>query len=122
MPRQKVDPRARQRVAQACDSCKKRKEKCNGLSPCDQCRNRCREDTCQYTKTNKASATDRNHRQSRSLDTEVRLSLTALEGELPTSANGITQGETAGLDAAPIAEDPRLLKDGDGKFSRSADK
>ncbi|KAI1492157.1 hypothetical protein F5X96DRAFT_412866 [Biscogniauxia mediterranea] len=50
MTRPKVDPDKRQRTAQACDSCKRRKQKCNGLKPCNTCTKRQLE--CQYTPTN----------------------------------------------------------------------
>ncbi|KAI9812163.1 MAG: hypothetical protein M1827_004829 [Pycnora praestabilis] len=40
MTRPKVDPDKRQRTAQACDSCKRRKQKCNGLCPCNTCKKR----------------------------------------------------------------------------------
>ncbi|KAI0128610.1 fungal-specific transcription factor domain-containing protein [Xylariales sp. AK1849] len=37
MTRPKVDPDKRQRTACACDSCKRRKQKCNGINPCNTC-------------------------------------------------------------------------------------
>ncbi|KAK4157989.1 fungal-specific transcription factor domain-containing protein [Chaetomidium leptoderma] len=37
MTRPKVPDDKRQRTAQACDSCKRRKQKCNGLKPCQTC-------------------------------------------------------------------------------------
>ncbi|KAI0099672.1 fungal-specific transcription factor domain-containing protein [Nemania sp. FL0031] len=50
MTRPKVDPDKRQRTAQACDSCKRRKQKCNGLRPCNTCTKR--QLDCQYTPSN----------------------------------------------------------------------
>lgn len=50
MTRPKVDPDKRQRTAQACDSCKRRKQKCNGLKPCNTCTRRNLE--CSYTPNN----------------------------------------------------------------------
>ncbi|KAI1319391.1 hypothetical protein F5Y16DRAFT_414268 [Xylariaceae sp. FL0255] len=50
MTRPKVDPDKRQRTAQACDSCKRRKQKCNGLKPCNTCTKRQLE--CHYTPSN----------------------------------------------------------------------
>ncbi|KAI1304395.1 fungal-specific transcription factor domain-containing protein [Xylaria venustula] len=47
MTRPKVDPDKRQRTAQACDSCKRRKQKCNGEKPCNTCAKR--QLDCQYT-------------------------------------------------------------------------
>ncbi|KAI2469251.1 hypothetical protein F4781DRAFT_234683 [Annulohypoxylon bovei var. microspora] len=49
MTRPKVDPDKRQRTAQACDSCKRRKQKCNGLKPCSTCMKRSLD--CLYTPT-----------------------------------------------------------------------
>lgn len=40
MTRPKVAPDKRQRTAIACDSCKRRKQKCNGQSPCSNCSRR----------------------------------------------------------------------------------
>ncbi|KAJ8132351.1 hypothetical protein O1611_g1267 [Lasiodiplodia mahajangana] len=54
MTRPKVDPDKRQRTAQACDSCKRRKQKCNGLRPCNTCTKR--QLDCQYTPSNTESA------------------------------------------------------------------
>ncbi|KAH8159573.1 hypothetical protein CIB48_g8678 [Xylaria polymorpha] len=47
MTRPKVDPDKRQRTAQACDSCKRRKQKCNGVKPCNTCTKRSLD--CHYT-------------------------------------------------------------------------
>ncbi|KAF7543054.1 hypothetical protein G7Z17_g11055 [Cylindrodendrum hubeiense] len=40
MTRPKVPEDKRQRIAQACDTCKRRKQKCNGLQPCNPCTKR----------------------------------------------------------------------------------
>ncbi|KAK3322503.1 fungal-specific transcription factor domain-containing protein [Apodospora peruviana] len=50
MTRPKVPDDKRQRTAQACESCKRRKQKCNGLNPCHTCIRR--KLTCSYTPTN----------------------------------------------------------------------
>ncbi|KAK3692563.1 fungal-specific transcription factor domain-containing protein [Podospora appendiculata] len=47
MTRPKVPDDKRQRTAQACESCKRRKQKCNGLKPCNTCDKR--KLTCSYT-------------------------------------------------------------------------
>uniref|UniRef100_A0A8H7NAU8 Zn(2)-C6 fungal-type domain-containing protein n=1 Tax=Bionectria ochroleuca TaxID=29856 RepID=A0A8H7NAU8_BIOOC len=47
MTRPKVPEERRQRIAQACDTCKRRKQKCNGLKPCGTCLKR--SSICQYT-------------------------------------------------------------------------
>ncbi|KAK4639569.1 hypothetical protein QC761_709450 [Podospora bellae-mahoneyi] len=50
MTRPKVPDDKRQRTAQACDSCKRRKQKCNGVKPCQTCLRR--KLTCSYTPNN----------------------------------------------------------------------
>ncbi|KAK0748692.1 fungal-specific transcription factor domain-containing protein [Apiosordaria backusii] len=50
MTRPKVPDDKRQRTAQACDSCKRRKQKCNGVKPCQTCIRR--KLTCSYTPNN----------------------------------------------------------------------
>ncbi|KAL5372530.1 hypothetical protein DPSP01_013424 [Paraphaeosphaeria sporulosa] len=53
MTRPKVPPEQRQRTAQACESCKRRKQKCNGLCPCNTCDKR--KFTCVYTERDASS-------------------------------------------------------------------
>ncbi|KAL2271769.1 hypothetical protein VTJ83DRAFT_1140 [Remersonia thermophila] len=53
MTRPKVPDDKRQRTAQACDSCKRRKQKCNGLKPCQTCERR--KLTCSYTPNNNSN-------------------------------------------------------------------
>ncbi|KAL1845315.1 hypothetical protein VTK73DRAFT_694 [Phialemonium thermophilum] len=49
MARPKVPDDKRQRTARACNSCKRRKQKCNGLKPCNTCTKR--DLACIYTST-----------------------------------------------------------------------
>ena len=49
MPRPRVRDEDRKRVARACDTCKRRKEKCDGSHPCGLCRKRGREPECTFT-------------------------------------------------------------------------
>ncbi|KAF2845843.1 hypothetical protein T440DRAFT_472321 [Plenodomus tracheiphilus IPT5] len=56
MTRPKVPPEQRQRTAQACESCKRRKQKCNGLCPCNTCDKR--KFTCIYSDRDPASPGD----------------------------------------------------------------
>ncbi|RMD43285.1 hypothetical protein DV735_g1824, partial [Chaetothyriales sp. CBS 134920] len=49
MPRPRVRDEDRKRVAQACDTCKRRKEKCDGQHPCLLCKRRGREADCAFT-------------------------------------------------------------------------
>lgn len=49
MPRPRVKDEDRKRVARACDTCKRRKEKCDGNQPCLLCRRRGREPDCVFS-------------------------------------------------------------------------
>jgi hypothetical protein len=46
MPRPKVTDR--KRAEKACTSCKRRKEKCDGIQPCGRCKHRNRETECSF--------------------------------------------------------------------------
>lgn len=46
MPRPKVDPASRRRVARACCYCRVSKQKCDGQTPCSQCVKRKRPEAC----------------------------------------------------------------------------
>lgn len=54
MTRPKVPKDKRQRTAQACDTCKRRKQKCNGIQPCSHCTQR--NTKCTYNATDLAGA------------------------------------------------------------------
>ncbi|KAI8936720.1 hypothetical protein NX059_007108 [Plenodomus lindquistii] len=56
MTRPRVPPEQRQRTVQACESCKRRKQKCNGLCPCNTCDKR--KFTCIYADRDPASPGD----------------------------------------------------------------
>jgi hypothetical protein len=49
MPRPRVKDEERRRVSRACDNCKRRKEKCDGLNPCNLCKRRGCEPECVYS-------------------------------------------------------------------------
>ncbi|KAF2114421.1 fungal-specific transcription factor domain-containing protein [Lophiotrema nucula] len=66
MTRPKVPPEQRQRTAQACESCKRRKQKCNGLCPCNTCEKR--KFTCIYSDRDASSPSDSQPRKKRALD------------------------------------------------------
>ncbi|KAL7911027.1 hypothetical protein GGI35DRAFT_478416 [Trichoderma velutinum] len=114
MARQRVDPHHRRRVAQACDSCKRRKEKCNGALPCGQCKSRHRDDTCIYTKHNRTISRETGSRSAHN-DSEVHVALPALKNAIAPLPDG---NEQAGGDlASPHAETnaSRILRDPKGK-------
>ncbi|KAL5345270.1 hypothetical protein ACLOAV_009640 [Pseudogymnoascus australis] len=54
MARNKVHPLSRKRIAQACSSCKRRKEKCDGAKPCKNCKSQKRDHLCQYPTSQKS--------------------------------------------------------------------
>ncbi|KAF2194939.1 hypothetical protein K469DRAFT_698498 [Zopfia rhizophila CBS 207.26] len=66
MTRPKVPPDQRQRTAQACESCKRRKQKCNGLCPCNTCEKR--KFACIYTEREAQSPSDGRPAKKRALD------------------------------------------------------
>jgi hypothetical protein len=49
MPRPKVPESARRRCSQACDRCKRRKEKCDGQKPCNLCTRRGTVSECHFS-------------------------------------------------------------------------
>ncbi|THW03714.1 hypothetical protein D6D25_08390, partial [Aureobasidium pullulans] len=51
MPRPIVAPDKRRRIAQACDNCKRRKERCDGSRPCSICIRRRRGSECHFSET-----------------------------------------------------------------------
>jgi hypothetical protein len=107
MARQRVDPRHRRRVAQACDGCKRRKAKCNGVVPCDQCSSRQSEDACCYTTQHNRTILRETRIRSTHNDSEVRVALTAL-GTKPADRR---------RSPAPDPEASRMLRDAKGKSS-----
>ncbi|KAF7937942.1 uncharacterized protein EAE97_007738 [Botrytis byssoidea] len=118
MPRNRVDPLRRRRVAQACDSCKRRKEKCSGGTPCGQCKSRHREEACQYTKAQASDVAKRllcetrgssNHSAS-----EDHHALCELDDLAPSET--LKEGDNTVLNAAPKPKISRMLRDSQGRF------
>lgn len=121
MPRVKVHPLNRRRVAQACDTCKKRKEKCEGVVPCGHCKARRKEDSCHYSTTTKRMSrveaflpeNTYNHENAvnevdnfldRSMDDHSR-------------AASPRQTDTTFMTSAPVPKVSRMMRNGEGKFS-----
>lgn len=121
MPRNKVDPLRRRRVAQACDSCKRRKEKCNGAAPCEQCKSRNREAACQYTKPQAPDAAKPLLREARdssnNSESENHNALSALDDRTPSET--LEEGDNTVLTSAPVPKVSRMLRDSKGRFSMS---
>jgi hypothetical protein len=124
MPRPKVIER--RRCVKACESCKKRKEKCDGLKPCANCKKRNIEDTCSYS-TRAPVTTFKTHK---SIPFEVheevigntnQLSAMDIPQDVSKDINGsdelVESNMAACATSAPVPQLSRLLRDPKGKFS-----
>ncbi|KAH7134465.1 hypothetical protein B0J13DRAFT_528571 [Dactylonectria estremocensis] len=117
MPRSKVDSRSRRRVAQACESCKKRKAKCNGVLPCDECKARSAEGACRYSSDSRLVLRDAKLTRGPH-DSRVRLELA---GSVDESSAAIMSPSPRQVDV-PVAvsssssKGSQMLKDSKGKF------
>ncbi|KAL6788882.1 hypothetical protein J3E68DRAFT_415843 [Trichoderma sp. SZMC 28012] len=113
MPRPKVDPRFRRRVAQACENCKKRKSKCNGILPCDHCRARGVEDACRYLRYPRPASQE--SQLSRGLpNREARREPGPLDPASPASSSKQIDIPVSNLYS--VSKDSQMLKDSRGKF------
>ncbi|KAI1351045.1 fungal-specific transcription factor domain-containing protein [Xylaria sp. FL0043] len=62
-------PPVRERVSQACDTCKQRKVKCDGRIPCSYCKRRQRERTCHFSPSTRRRLRDRHSENSSRIST-----------------------------------------------------
>lgn len=140
MPRPRVKDEDRKRVSRACDTCKRRKEKCDGQHPCLLCKRRGREPECVFSDgfVKRASTASRQlHEDStdpeapspaqsmtlrdalnESNDAEIAIeSLLTLSGSrsAPKSPH-YDRDPDALISRAPVPKLARLLRDGRGKF------
>ncbi|KAL4774054.1 hypothetical protein BDW60DRAFT_215479 [Aspergillus nidulans var. acristatus] len=118
-------PGARLRCRRACDSCKRRKQKCNGEQPCTICIQRRKEAECHFSDKPARLLRPGNDPKEAMLLSEHLVSTpqrrTAMDHLLnsleDTSANLEQQvGEDKDGGAAPVPKVARLLRDGHGKF------
>ncbi|KAL4813328.1 fungal-specific transcription factor domain-containing protein [Aspergillus spinulosporus] len=125
MPRASTAPGARLRCKRACDSCKRRKQKCNGEQPCTICIQRRKEAECHFSDKPARLLRPGNDPKEAMLLSEHLVSTpqrrTAMDHLLnsleDTSANLEQQvGEDKDGAAAPVPKVARLLRDGQGKF------
>lgn len=63
MPRPKVDPKFRKRIAKACAYCRMTKQKCDGFVPCEQCIKHDRSTSCAYSPHEQSLGSRRNRRE-----------------------------------------------------------
>ncbi|POR34366.1 C6 transcription factor [Tolypocladium paradoxum] len=131
MPSKKVKDSERRRCARACESCKRRKERCNGLRPCRRCLQRGVESRCQFAATSMGSpgrqgqvspsvsapGRDAPADGSPSIEGFIELQVPARQGAhgwraSTSSASPLPPGEPA----SPVAQVSRLLRDGRGEL------
>ncbi|KAJ9610664.1 hypothetical protein H2200_005441 [Cladophialophora chaetospira] len=119
MPRPK--PLERRRCQKACEICKRKKEKCDGLAPCSLCKKRRIEERCVYVggrSSVHAQASPRvrvqsNDIQIRSSSIQDTLEQTWLS---PTGDDGEGSETPVGAVEAPVPKDARLVTDATGQY------
>ncbi|KAJ5994682.1 C6 transcription factor [Penicillium waksmanii] len=129
MPRARVDPHNRRRVSQACDVCRKRKEKCDGNLPCGHCRSRSKDNGCRYTQKCSSSRNLRRNLAARSTTTLSPTEYTVSEGSsvgdasctavhalLGCPASADSAAEHTMVDSGPIPKPSHMLPDAKGKL------
>ncbi|OJJ46256.1 hypothetical protein ASPZODRAFT_159794 [Penicilliopsis zonata CBS 506.65] len=123
-------PGARLRCRQACDSCKRRKQKCNGEQPCAICVQRNKASECHFSdKPARLLKPDHGLKETAGLLSEsMEGHSTTVQGEtaMDRLLNALEDQGMATLDqssrggdkdgAAPVPKVSRLLRDGQGKF------
>ncbi|GLI80498.1 hypothetical protein PoHVEF18_008853 [Penicillium ochrochloron] len=123
MPRASTAPGARLRCRRACDSCKRRKQKCNGEQPCTICIQRNKEPECHFS-DRPARLLKPESKDSTMLLSERILSSPQRETAMDRLLNSL---EDRGMNleqqvrdekegTAPVPKVARLLRDGQGKF------
>lgn len=123
MPRASTAPGARLRCRRACDSCKRRKQKCNGEQPCTICVQRHKEAECHFSdrpaRLLKPDPKDSTMLLSERVvpspqrDTAMDRLLNSLEDR---GMNLEHQARDEKDGTAPVPKVARLLRDGQGKF------
>ncbi|KAJ5946210.1 hypothetical protein N7454_003049 [Penicillium verhagenii] len=123
MPRASTTPGARLRCRRACDSCKRRKQKCNGEQPCTICVQRHKQSECHFSdrpaRLLKPDPKDSTMLLSERIipspqrETAMDRLLNSLEDK-GMSLEQQVRDEKDGT--APVPKVARLLRDGQGKF------
>ncbi|KAL4969280.1 coma-domain-containing protein [Aspergillus stella-maris] len=126
MPRASTTPGARLRCRRACDSCKRRKQKCNGEQPCTICIQRRKEAECHFSdKPAKLLRPNNDSKETMLLSEHLvptpqrRTAMDHLLNSLEDTSDNREQQAGVGDDkdgAAPVPKVARLLRDGQGKF------
>ncbi|KAL4981352.1 fungal-specific transcription factor domain-containing protein [Aspergillus falconensis] len=125
MPRASTTPGARLRCRRACDSCKRRKQKCNGEQPCTICVQRRKEAECHFSdKPARLLRPSNDPKEAMLLSEQLvstpqrRTAMDHLLNSLEDTSASLEQqvGEDKDGGAAPVPKVARLLRDGQGKF------
>ncbi|KAK9547883.1 hypothetical protein V6000_009215 [Aspergillus fumigatus] len=123
MPRASTAPGARLRCRRACDSCKRRKQKCNGEQPCTICIQRRKEAECNFSdkpaRLLKANAPKETMLLSEHMvpTPQRQTAMDRLLNALEDHSADLEQQTTDDKDGtAPVPKVARLLRDGQGKF------
>ncbi|KAI1427113.1 fungal-specific transcription factor domain-containing protein [Xylaria sp. FL1777] len=93
-------PSLRERVSQACDTCKQRKVKCDGKTPCSYCKKRHREKTCHFSPSTR--------RRRRHSENSARNSTTSPSVIAPPSSIRSTTPITTSTPTVPIPSSTRI--------------
>ncbi|RAH46996.1 putative C6 transcription factor [Aspergillus brunneoviolaceus CBS 621.78] len=124
MPRASTAPGARLRCRRACDSCKRRKQKCNGEQPCTICVQRRKESECHFSDKPARLLKPSNTPKETMLlsehlvptpqrQTAMDRLLNSLEDRSATLEQQVADDKDG---TAPVPKVARLLRDGQGKF------
>ncbi|KAL4883676.1 hypothetical protein BJY04DRAFT_226387 [Aspergillus karnatakaensis] len=124
MPRASTAPSARLRCRRACDSCKRRKQKCNGEQPCTICVQRRKESECHFSdKPARLLRPSNDPKEAMLLSEHLvptpqrQTAMDHLLNSLEDPSASLEQQVTDDKDgAAPVPKVARLLRDGQGKF------
>ncbi|KAE8383045.1 hypothetical protein BDV26DRAFT_277514 [Aspergillus bertholletiae] len=124
MPKATAPPGGRLRCRRACDSCKRRKQKCNGEQPCTICVQRHKESECHFSDKParllkpSESSKDTMLLSERLVPTPQRqTAMDRLLNSLEDRSADLEQQTVDDKDGtAPVPKVARLLRDGQGKF------
>ncbi|RAH83865.1 coma-domain-containing protein [Aspergillus japonicus CBS 114.51] len=125
MPRASTAPGARLRCRRACDSCKRRKQKCNGEQPCTICVQRRKESECHFSDkpARLLKPSNNNPKETMLLSEHLvptpqrQTAMDRLLNSLEDRSATLEQQATDDKDGtAPVPKVARLLRDGQGKF------
>ncbi|KAK5636915.1 hypothetical protein RRF57_012627 [Xylaria bambusicola] len=121
-------PPLRERVSQACDTCKQRKVKCDGKAPCSYCKRRHREKTCRFS-----SSVRRRRRRTETPTTNASTPSNRIRPATPTTTPTVPiptinrvsptltrHSDVSAEEEAEVPRDARLICDAQGRLGDCA--